>query len=140
MEKSYTYKWVVILFFGIVGTMFTASVIYLATGNIAPDTYWGRSWRLPKTEGTTALLSADKVVLERDQYVAIGNRIFIFKGLQDDRIDLNVIIPELDRQYPYPFQVSLAEGNRGFEIAGIRLRLLAARRNFISVKFDQPAL
>ena len=49
MENSMAYKWVAALFFGIVGIMFTASVVYLAAGNVAPDTYFGRKMALPKS-------------------------------------------------------------------------------------------
>ena len=134
MENSWSYKWVVILFFGIVGIMFTASVIYLATGNVAPDSFFGRQWKLPKTEETPKLLSADKYVLERDQGVPIGNRIFFYKGRQGNLIRFDVIIPELDRQYPYAFKIDIEKTRNGFEVAGIWLQLIAVRANFVSLK------
>ena len=109
MENSFGYKWVVILFFGVVGIIFTVSVVYLVTGNVAPDTYWGRKMILPKSEGTGPMLSVDKHVLELNRGKKIGNRIFFYKGHQNDHIVFEVIIPEIDRQYPYPFKVSLAE-------------------------------
>ena len=49
MENSLAYKWVVILFFSVVGIIFTVSVVYLLMGNVAPDTYWGRKMTMPKT-------------------------------------------------------------------------------------------
>ena len=134
MENSWSYKWVVILFFGIVGIMFTASVIYLAAGNVAPDTFFGRTWRLPKTEETPKLLSADKYVLERDRGIPIGNRIFFYKGRQGNLIRFDVIIPELDRQYPYAFKIDIEKTRSGFEVAGIWLQLIAVRANFVSLK------
>ena len=134
MENSKSYKWIVILFFGIVGIMFTASVIYLAAGNVAPDTYWGNKWRLPKNEGTPKLLSADKYVIELDQGLPIGNRIFFYKGRQGKLIRFDVIIPELDRQYPYAFKVDIEKTKDGFEVAGIWLQLIAVRDNFVSLK------
>ena len=134
MENSFSYKWVVIFFFGIVGIMFTASIIYIATGNVAPDTYWGNKWRLPKTEESPKLLSSDKYVLERDQATPIGNRIFFYKGRQGNQIRFDVIIPELDRQYPYAFQVDIETTKNGFEVAGVWLQLIAVRNNFVSLK------
>ena len=134
MENSWSYKWVVILFFGIVGIMFTASIFYLVTGNVAPDSFFGRQWKLPKTEDSPKLLSADKYVLERDQGMPIDNRIFFYKGRQGNRIRFDVIIPELDRQYPYTFTVDLKKTKNGFEVAGIWLQLIAVRDNFLSLK------
>jgi hypothetical protein len=119
MENSLAYKWVAALFFGIVGVMFTASVIYLAAGNVAPDTYWGKKMTLSPSSTTGPSLSVNKHVLEVDNGVTIGNRIFIFKGRQGDTLHFNVIIPELDRQYPYPFKVDLSQSKNGFEMAGI---------------------
>lgn len=136
MEHSFSYKWVVILFFGVVGIIFTVSVFYLAAGNVAPDTYWGRKMTLPQSKDTLPRLSAGKVVLERDQGRQIGNRTFFYRGRREDRILFEVIIPEIDREYPYPFQVSETDIRNGAEIAGIRLELIAVRPNFVSVKFQ----
>ena len=134
MENSFAYKWVVILFFGVVGIIFTVSVIYLAAGNVAPDTYWGRKMTLPRSDDTGALLSMDKHLLELGRGKTIGNRILFYQGRQGDRITFDVIIPELDREYTYPFHVNLADTKNGFEVAGIWFRLLAVRPNFVSVK------
>ncbi len=134
MKSSVAYKWVVILFFAVVGIIFTVSVIYLAMGNVAPDTYWGRKMTLPKTEDADPLRSIDKYILELDQAQTIGNRIFLYQGRQVDHIVLNVIIPEIDRQYSYPFRISIPEAKNGVEVAGIRFQLIAVRPNFVSVK------
>jgi len=134
MENSFNYKWVVILFFGVVGIIFTVSVFYLAAGNVAPDTYWGRKMTLPKAEDAGPKLSVDKHLLKLDQGVTISNRIFFYKGRQEDRIVFDVIIPELDRQYPYPFKVELSRAKNGVEVAGIWLKLIAIRPSFVSVK------
>ena len=134
MEKSLTYKWVAALFFGIVGVMFTASVVYLAAGNVAPDTYWGKKMTLSPSSTKGPALSVNKHVLELDHGVTIGNRIFYYMGRQGDTLHFNVIIPELDRQYPYPFKVDLSQSKNGFEMAGIWFQLIAARSNFVSLK------
>ena len=137
MENSFNYKWVVILFFGVVGIIFTVSVFYLAAGNVAPDTFFGRKMTLPKTMTTSSGLSVDRHVLELDQGKTIGNRIVFYKGRQGDRIVFDVIIPELDRQYPYSFKVDLSDAKNGFEVAGIWFQLIALRPNFVSVKVLQ---
>lgn len=137
MANSFSYKWVVILFFGIVGIIFTISVFYLAAGNVAPDTYWGRKMTLPKSEDTGPMLSTDKHVLELDRGKKIGTRIFFYKGRQGDQIILDVIIPEIDRQYPYSFKINLLGAKNGFEVAGIWFQLITARPTFVSVKAMQ---
>lgn len=134
MENSIAYKWVVIFFFGIVGIMFAGSIAYLAAGNVAPDTYWGRKMTPPESNNTVTTLSFDKHVLQLDQKQQIGNRIFTYKGRQDDVIRFEVIIPELDPQYPYSFKVDLAATKNGFEVAGIWFQLITVRRHFVSVK------
>jgi hypothetical protein len=138
MENSFNYKWVVILFFGVVVIIFTVSVFYLAAGNVAPDTYWGRKMTLPKAEDTVTPLSVDKHVLQLDQGKKIADRIFFYKGRQNDRIVFDVIIPEIDHQYPYPFKINLSNAKNGFEVAGVWFQLIAARPNFVSVKVRHP--
>jgi hypothetical protein len=134
MENSFNYKWVVILFFGVVGIIFTVSVFYLAAGNVAPDTFFGRKMTLPKSSTTSSGRSADRHVLELNQGKTIGNRIVFYKGRQGDRIVFDVIIPELDRQYPYSFKVDLSVAKNGFEVSGIWFKLITVRPNFVSVK------
>ena len=134
MENSLTYKWVAALFFSIVGVMFTASVFYLAAGNVAPDTYWGRKMTLSPSGTSSPELSSSKHVLELNNGVTIGNRIFYYRGRQGDTLRFQVIIPELDRQYPYPLKVDLSQSKNGFEMAGIWFQLIAARSNFVSLK------
>jgi len=134
MQNSLSYRWFVIAFFSIVGMAFLASVVYLAVGNLAPDTYWGRKWKMPRSENNAELRSPDKVILELNKGIRVGNRTFFYRGLQNDQIMLDVIIPELDRQYSYPFRISFQQGKHGFEVAGVNLKLITARSNFASVK------
>ena len=133
MQNSLSYRWFVIAFFSIVGLAFLASVVYLAVGNLAPDTYWGRKWTLQRTGNTADLRSPDKFVLELNKGIRIGTRTFFYDGIQGGQILLRVIIPELDRQYPYPFRVEIRKAKHGFEVAGIQLELITARSNFASV-------
>ena len=134
MEDSMAYKWVVILFFGIVGLMFAGSIVYLAAGNVAPDTYWGRSTALPKSTTDPTATPVDRYVLRLDQGQPIGNRIFFYRGRQDDHLRFDVIIPELDPQYPYAFKIDLATAENGFDVAGIWFHLVTLRRSFIGLQ------
>jgi len=134
MESTQAYKWVVILFFGIVGIMFSASLIYLVTGNVDPTTFFGRKMTLPKTDSDHVGFSKETHVLELGKQVTLGNRIFTYKGRQDDSIRFDVIIPEIDRQYPYPFKVDIHQSRNGFEVAGIWMQLVTVRANFVSLK------
>ena len=137
MENSFNYKWVVILFFGVVGIIFTVSVFYLAAGNVAPDTFFGRKMTLPKSMSASSGLAVDRHVLELNQGKTIANRIVFYKGRQGDLIVFDAIIPELDRQYPYSFKIDLAGAKNGFEVAGIWFKLINVRPNFVSVKVMQ---
>ena len=48
-----------------------------------------------------------------------------------------MIIPEIDRQYSYPFSINIAAAKEIVEVAGIRLRLIAVHPNFVRVKVIQ---
>ena len=89
---------------------------------------------LPKSEDAGPDLSIDKYLLELDEGKTIGHHIFFYKGRQDDQIVFDVIIPQLDRQYPYSFKVDLSGAKNGFEVAGIWFKLITVRPNFVSVK------
>jgi hypothetical protein len=134
MESTQAYKWIVIIFFGIVGIMFSASLIYLITGNVDPSTFFGRKMTLPKTDTVSAGFSKETRVLELGKTVTIGNRIFTYRGRRDGSIRFDVIIPEIDRQYSYPFKVDIHQSRNGFEVAGIWLQMLTVRANFVSLR------
>jgi hypothetical protein len=138
MENASAYKWVVIIFFGVVGILFTASVIYLVAGNVAPDTYWGRKMT-PATSNQDNNdpqpgYASDKLVLKLNQGRRFGNRVFFYRGCRDNRAMIDVIIPEIDQEYSYPFRIDLKEAKAGFELAGIRFRLITMRSHFISLQ------
>jgi hypothetical protein len=137
VEKSFSYKWVVIIFFGVVGIAFTASVIYLAAGNVAPDTYWGRKWTLPKSTDDAPPPVPSKYVLELNRATRIGDRVFYFRGRRGDQMLLEVIIPEIDRKYAYPFRVGLKEAKNGVNVAGIRFNLLIIRPTFAKLEISR---
>jgi hypothetical protein len=137
MENASAYKWVVILFFSVVGIIFTVSVIYLAAGNVAPDTYWGRTMTLPTSDrdnNDQPGYATDRVVLKLNQRRWVGKRIFFYRGCQDDQLMLDVIIPEIDQEYSYPFRIGLKEAKTGFDLADVRFRLVTMRSQFISLQ------
>ena len=137
MESASAYKWVVILFFSVVGIIFTVSVIYLTAGNVAPDTYWGRKMTLPASIGNKndrPGYATDKVVLKLNQAQQFANRIFFYRGCHNDHLMLDVIIPEIDHEYSYPYRIGLKEAKTGFDLADVRFRLITVRSHFISLQ------
>lgn len=127
----------VILFFSVVGIIFTVSVIYLAAGNVAPDTYWGRKMTLPASAGDNndrPGYATDKVVLKLNQGQRFANRIFFYRGYRNDHLMLDVIIPEIDHEYSYPYRIDLKKAKAGFDLADIRFRLITVRSHFVSLQ------
>jgi hypothetical protein len=133
MESSVNYKWVVILFFGIVGLMFMASVFYLTTGRIPTDTYFGRRMELPKWDDTVLDRSPSKFVLQLNKGKRIGNRVFFYKGFEKGQLLLDVIIPELDSQYSYPMKISVKKAKKGVEVSDYTLKLTTFGSSFATV-------
>jgi hypothetical protein len=137
LESASAYKWVVILFFSVVGIIFTVSVIYLAAGNVAPDTYWGRKMTLPASAGDNNNrpgYATDKVVLKLNQGQRFANRIFFYRGCRNDHLMLDVIIPEIDHEYSYPYRIDLKKAKAGFDLADVRFRLITVRSHFVSLQ------
>jgi hypothetical protein len=133
MERSVNYKWVVILFFGIVGAMFMASVFYLTMGRIPTDTFFGRRMELPNWDQTVVDRSPSKFILELNKGKKIGNRVFFFKGIEEGYFLLDVIIPELDTQYSYPMKISVKKAKKGFVVADDTLKLTSLGSSFAIV-------
>jgi hypothetical protein len=128
MEDHRRQKWITILFFSMSGIIF-GTALYLITANSAP----------PSATPAAAVASAAdtlpypdapqvKVVLERDTPLRLGKLDLIYRGVQDRKLRLDVIVLDLDPEYAYRHAIALDKARRGFRLGGIDLQLLSARQ------------
>jgi hypothetical protein len=126
MENEHKHKWLTILFFSISGLVFGASLYLITVSAIPVDrSLEGASHQVHTAADPDA--PRVKVVLQRDAPLRLDQVDIIYRGIENRKLRLDVIVLELDPQYAYRHAIALDEASRGFRLAGIDLQLLAAR-------------
>lgn len=120
------HKWLTILFFTISGLVFGAS-LYLITVSATPVDRPLEGAPPQFRAATDPDAPRVKVVLRRDAALRLDQVDIIYRGIENRKLRLDVIVLELDPQYAYRHAIALDEASRGFRLAGIDLQLLAAR-------------
>jgi hypothetical protein len=71
--------------------------------------------------------SDDKtVILPLGQVISVGKIKMIYRGLEGDRINVDVIIPELDPETAYHHSLHESEAKRGLKFGGQDFELISA--------------
>ena len=127
MGTEHKHKWLTILFFSVSGVVFGAS-LYLITVSAAPVDRPASAAAAPRVQTVVDPdASRVNVVLQRDAPLRLDQVDIIYRGVENRKLRLDVIVLELDPQYAYRHAIDLDEARRGFRLAEIDLQLLAAR-------------
>ncbi|MCG6892825.1 MAG: hypothetical protein LJE65_04410 [Desulfobacteraceae bacterium] len=78
------------------------------------------------------------VALYRDQAVEQGGKRWIYKGFEDGRIRIDVIVLGLDPEAVYTYRIPPDPGPGGFQLSGRRFRPLTVRDGLIRIQ-ELPA-
>jgi hypothetical protein len=78
------------------------------------------------------------VALYRDQAVEQDGRRWIYKGVEDGRIRIDVIVLGLDPKAVYTYRISPDPGPGGFQLSGRRFRPLTVRDSLVRIQ-EMPA-
>lgn len=137
MESNNRQKWLSILFFSVSGLVFGISFYLITAGAVAspepmPATVASAANALPYADEPQV-----KVVLQRDIRVRLGDLDITYRGVEDHKLRLEVVVLDLDPQYAYQHAINLEKANSGFRLAGIRLKLLSARDSRAKLLWDR---
>lgn len=129
MEDNRKPKWLPILFFAISGLVFGTSLYLITAGAAAapePTTA-----TVASAAATLPFIDSDepriKIILKRDARLRLGNLDITYRGVEDRKLRLEVVVLDLDPQYAYRHAIDLAHASRGFRVGGVSLKLLSAR-------------
>jgi hypothetical protein len=78
------------------------------------------------------------VVMYRDREIKRGEKRWIFRGFEEGRIRIDVIVPALDPDAVYPYHIAPDQGGQSFQFSGRRFRLLSARNDRLRIR-ELPA-
>lgn len=74
------------------------------------------------------------LVLGLDKETRVNTKHFVFRGIEDGSIMIEVFIPALDPKVGYMYKVSIDEAEKGFNLSGYACRLISVRKHRIKVE------
>lgn len=129
MDDTRRHKWLPIFFFSLSGLIFGTALYLITAGAVAPpdpatSIAAAAAAGVPYTEAAAPRV---KISLKRDARVRLDNLDITYRGLEGGKLRIEVVVLDLDPQYAYQHAIDLAQASRGFQLAGLRLKLLSAR-------------
>jgi hypothetical protein len=128
MDEAKKRRWLVVSFFLVISLLFCGFIYSAITG----PRYWQSRQQLER-----AALKKDKkkssqqeeidIALTAGQIKTVGNIKMIYKGLENDKICIDVIIPEFDPQMAHRHEISTNEANKALKLGGQSFLLISAR-------------
>lgn len=145
MKQTTSLEWLRLIYLTLFGVIIFAGFYVLAAWFIPPaedirDYYAGvihfrkdtdtRSEPTPLTEGRIPF--ENSLTLERNREIRLGSSIVVYRGLGGDgTFLLDLFIPTLDPDTPYPYRFSVSEARMGFNLADKRFQLVSARQDYL---------
>ena len=119
------------IFFVLVILAIPFAMIYYVSTDTYKERY--RNWRKRSDEinrTVRSTVSADQVVLSKDEKLKVGRTYLEFKGFEKKTIFLNLYLLDLDPQQAYPKTFSKKEAKKGITIGGNKFELIAVNKHF----------
>jgi hypothetical protein len=132
MNDERKIKWTPVIFFTMTALIFGVSLYLMAAGATQTEAR-------ANSDGVSIAAAAGaeafdddprvRVVLRRDVKNSFGKVDVIYRGVEDDRLLLDVFIRELDPGYPYRREIAYRTAKEGFRVGGVRFELISAGRS-----------
>lgn len=88
-----------------------------------------------------ALGDDGRLVLTRGKPFQWDKTRIVYRGISESgRIRIDVVIPELDPDIAYVYRLSMEKAERGFRLAGRKVRMHSASRELLRLRIQEPIL
>jgi hypothetical protein len=127
MEENRNRRWLIIGFFLLIGLLFVGFIYTAVVGPRSMQSQQRLESAVSSYEKRIKGRSDDKtVILPLGQVISVGKIKMIYRGLEGDRINVDVIIPELDPETAYHHSLHESEAKRGLKFGGQDFELISA--------------
>jgi hypothetical protein len=127
MEENRNRRWLIIGFFLLIGLLFVGFIYTALVGPRSMQSQQRLESAVSSYEKRIKGRSDDKtVILPLGQVISVGKIKMIYRGLEGDRINVDVIIPELDPETAYHHSLHESEAKRGLKFGGQDFELISA--------------
>jgi hypothetical protein len=124
-------KWPPVIFFTMTALIFGLSLYLMAAGATQTEALAGSDSVNVAAAAAAEAFGDDprvRVVLKRDVKNRFGKVDVIYRGFENDRLQLDVFILDLDPGYPYRREIAYRTARDGFRLGGVRFELISAGR------------
>ena len=127
MEENRNRRWLIIGFFLLIGLLFVGFIYTAVVGPRSMQSRQRLESAVSSYEKRMRARSDDKtVILPLGQVTSVGKIKMIYRGLEGDRINVDVIIPELDPETAYHHSIHESEAKRGLKLGGKDFEVISA--------------
>ena len=127
MEENHNRWWLIIGFFLLVGMLFVGFIYTAVVGPRSMQSRQRLESAVSSYENKMRIRSDEKtVILSLGQVISVGKIKMIYRGLEGDRINVDVIILELDPETAYHHSILESEAKRGLKLGGQDFELISA--------------
>jgi len=134
VEETKKRRLISFTFFIFLGLIFAALIYWIASGNTDPNYERILSNKKPIDRFERTLPDTDKIVLNINGKKHLENMILIYKGRERSNVKFDVIIPDLDREYPYPYTIDLKKAKKSFTLSDQIFILTFANNKIVHLK------
>ncbi len=136
-SKYKPFSMLLIFFFFLIAASFVLTHYSSSTG--MDDRLQRTSYRRPRTSFTLhSSVLKDRVILVKGESVVTTNRCrLVFKGIEDDKIRLDLYLLELDPESAYVQNISKATAKEGFRMGNSEYQLISVNRKILKLKISR---
>lgn len=139
MEEAGKRRWLLIGFFLVIGVLFIGFIYAAINGPRS----WQHQRRLDdaadrRESRTTPRADETNIVLALGQVRVVGKIKLIYRGREGDRINVDVIIPELDPEMAFHHSIVEDDARKGLLLGGQNFKLVSARTSTLHLYRPKP--
>ena len=76
----------------------------------------------------------NRILLRKDKAFTVNKSRLVFRGIEDEKVRLDVYLLELDPEYAYPHYISTAKAGQEFQLGETRFRVLKMSRGTLQLE------
>lgn len=112
---------------------------FMAIYFVSTDTYRlqseARQKRIRAINSTSELMKKNgQIVLQRDVRKDIGRTSLIYKGIEDEKIVVDLFLLDLDSQQGYLKRIDKEQAKMEFDLGRVKYSLISANKNYLTMK------
>ena len=134
MEDEKSSHWPRIIMFPIIGGIFIWLMGYMLINTPAAADTRSHETSMHGTNIENYSAMPEELYFNVNQEIRIAKKLFIYRGVENKKIKMEVVIPALDPGTGYIYRTGVKEAKKGFRMSGNSFKLITLKKNWIRLK------